>query len=294
MNPILIQITDSFFIGWYGVMIAAGLLAAAWLASFRGKKAGYDGNFFYDLVFVAVISGFIGARLLYILTDLDRFSQDPGGMLFSRDGFVFLGGLLLATPACIIFIQKKGYNVLRIGDLIAPSLALGHAFGRVGCHLAGCCYGGVCEAPIGIRVPRVELPDGGLMYNAYSDHLEQGLISPDASASLMVWPVQLMESGGLLLLTGALLLIAHRVKGTGVVLASYLIGYSILRFLTESFRGDAGRGLYFDGAISTSQLLSVPILIVGAVLLAKRYGKVVPDPEPAPRPSKEKRASSSA
>jgi phosphatidylglycerol:prolipoprotein diacylglycerol transferase len=268
MHPILIQITDDFFIGTYGVLIALGLAAALAVASWLGKRRGIVTDVFYDLGFVAILSGFLGARLLYILTDFRGFMADPMPYIFSRTGFVFLGGLIAAAAACTVYVRRKGIDFWNAADIVMVVLPIGHAFGRIGCHLAGCCFGGVCPAPMGIKVPAQTLPDGNLWPNAFSDHLERGLLQPGAMVSLPVHPVQIYEAGGLLLLSAGLAWLALRPHSRGLLFGLYLVGYGVLRFGLEFLRGDEVRGLYFGGLLSTSQLLSLGLIAAGAVVLA--------------------------
>jgi len=284
MHPILFQVTDGFFIGTYGLAIALGLLVASALAAWRGKARGVPPEAFYDLTFIAVISGFLGARVLFIITNFGEFLSDPVPYLLSRTGFVFLGGLMAAAACCSWYVIRRRLDFWTIADVMAPSIAVGHAFGRIGCHLSGCCYGGVCESPLGVRVPRVLMPMGELWPNAYGDQLAEGVLPPDALWSLPVWPVQLMESTSLAVLAGVLLLIATRGHRKGTIFGAYLAGYAVLRFGLEMLRGDELRGVYF-GFLSTSQILSIALLGTGIVILAtakRRPPGIMPGTVPPP------------
>ncbi len=268
MHPILFSIGDNFFIGTYGLMVALGLLISIQIAAFRARKRGVPPDRMYDLAFLAMVSGFVAARLLYIALNFGEFRADPGALIFSRTGFVFLGGFVGAAASCIVWLKWHELPVLRVGDIVAPSLAIGHAFGRIGCHLAGCCWGGVCGIDaIGLRVHRHLQPAGYPFGNAFEDQLDRGILPPGALASLPVWPVQLMESAALFALGGALILFASRPRRAGYTLALYLIGYSIIRFVLEFFRGDVDRGML--GGLSTSQIISLALLPAGALLLAR-------------------------
>lgn len=274
MQPILIQVTDNFFIGTYGLMIVLGMVLAVGLSILLGRRRGLPSEIFFDLLFIAVIAGFVGARLLYILTDLPGFFREPMAYILSRSGFVFLGGLIGATIACAVYLRRKSLPFWRTADTLVPGLAVGHAFGRVGCHYAGCCYGGVCPGPLGLEVPRVDLPDGTIWPNVYLEHVAEGLIPESAGHSLPVWPVQLMETGGLLLLAGLMVLYFLRRPPMGMVFGVYLVGYSILRFILEFLRGDEIRGFIIEGVLTTSQGLSVLLLAAGIhVLVVRRRGE---------------------
>ena len=266
MHPVLIQIGDSFFIGTYGVMVALGLLVAVTLAAWRARRRGIAPDRIFDLALVAVIGGLISARLLFIVLEWDLFIADPLAIVFSRTGFVFLGGLIGAVICSALFLKWRGLPFLTLSDILAPSLAIGHAFGRIGCHFAGCCFGGACKLPVALHVGPHAQPNGLPFYNAFEDQLSRGLIPPGAGESLGVWPVQLMESAGLFLIVFGLLWYATRPRRPGQTLAWYLIAYALLRFGLEFLRGDAGRGLWLGG-ISTSQILSLLMVPVGVGLL---------------------------
>lgn len=270
MHPVLIQVTDNFFIGTYGLMIVLGMVLGVGLNIFLGKRRGLPSEVFFDILFIAVIAGFVGARLLYILTDLPGFLRDPMAYLLSRSGFVFLGGLIGAAIACGVYLRMKNLPFWRTADTVVPGLAVAHAFGRVGCHYAGCCFGGTCEGPLGIEVPRIAMPDGSIWPNVYLEHVVDGRIAESAAASLPVWPVQLMETGGLLLLMAVMVLLFLRRPPLGMVFGVYLVGYSILRFFLEFLRGDEIRGYLIEGMLTTSQGLSVLLLAAGIYVLAVR------------------------
>lgn len=279
MHPILIQVTDDFFIATYGLMVVMGLLAAAFFASWRGKRQGISPDVFYDLLVIAIVSGFLGARVLFIITNFSDFLRDPASYIFSRTGFVFLGGLIAATAGCAWYIRRKKLDFWVCADILAPAVAIGHAFGRIGCHFSGCCYGGVCSLPVGIQVPRVIQEDGTPWLNAWYDQWQANLIEATAEQSLPIWPVQLMEAGALFLLAAVLIPIGLRRIHRGLVFGLYLVAYAVLRFGLEFLRGDLERGVYFGGLLSTSQLISAGLLIAGIAVLvtAKRRERYAPD-----------------
>ena len=99
MHPILFHITDTFYISSYGVLVVMGLAAGLALAARRAGRAGFDPNLVVDVALVGVLAGFIGGRAVFILTNWSHFVEDPGGYLFSRSGFVFLGGLIAGVVA---------------------------------------------------------------------------------------------------------------------------------------------------------------------------------------------------
>ena len=264
MHPIFLSI-GSFYIGTYGVMLALGLVAAVALAVWRANKVGIAGDHILDISFWCIIAGFVGGRITYIALDLisgrGEFLSNPIGMIFSREGFVFLGGLLTGVAMAVYLIRRKRLNGWLLADIILHSLALGHAFGRVGCFFAGCCYGKIVDpqGPFGflaIRFPALSTM-GKTTYPglAFEDHLGRGLLEASAERSLPVWPTQLMESFGNLLIFALLFLVWRKKRFHGQVMVAYILLYGLLRFALEFLRGDAERGLF--GWFSTSQWISL-------------------------------------
>jgi phosphatidylglycerol:prolipoprotein diacylglycerol transferase len=275
MHPVLIQIGD-FVIGTYGLMLVIGLLAGLGAIVALARRRGYPADFFYDLMFVSLVSGFVGARLTYIGLNWSRFLEHPIELILSRQGFVFLGGFLFAVAAAVAFTRRRGLPIMEVADLAAPGLVLGHAFGRIGCFLAGCCFGLICTpdghptlSRIAVGYPVVYNRDGTIseMFNyAYGSQLDQGLIGLDATRSLPMAPVQLMEAAGDALIFVLLLWAWRRRRFSGQIAAGYLVLYSGLRFGLEFLRGDVERGVWFGGVLSTSQIICIATLAAGVAL----------------------------
>lgn len=300
MHPILIEFPNGFFIASYGAMIALGLLAAMAAGAIRGKPHGLGFDQIADLGISAIVGGLIGGRLLYIIQNFGEFVQDPVGIIFSRTGFVFLGGLLGGVAGCLWYIRRKRLDIWAVAEIAAVSVPVGHALGRIGCHLAGCCYGGLCQiSSLAIRVPAHRTPTGEPIPSAYWDQLESGLVQPPELWSQPVWPVQLMEASGLALIAAALWAwSATGRRPIGITFGFYLIAYAFLRFGLEYLRGDVARGLYFGGLVSLSQMLSLPVLVAGIAVVAMRWGKVppaspaVPESDAGSKPKPRRRADS--
>jgi len=238
MHPDLLTIFG-FTFGTYGICLAAGLLCASAVALRRAKRDGIPPQDVMDLIFYGVIAGIVGSRLAYVVKDLltDQYLlQHPSEMIFSRTNFVFLGGVLLGLPVCAFLSRRRGLGFWRVGDVLAAALPLGHAFGRVGCFMAGCCYG----APLP--------PDSPFHYLAV--HFPES--APAGSGP--VWPVQLMESAGNLAIFLLLLALWRRRRFNGQIALFYILSYGALRFSLEFLRGDYVERGHF-GALSTSQAI---------------------------------------
>lgn len=162
----------------YGVMLVLACVAGMMLAKRLAKRAGLDPERFVDLALIALFTGVVGARLSHVLENFSSYFGEGVGLWeglgaainLRRGGLTYYGGFLLATPACLLFAYWKKIPLLRGMDVIAPCLVLGLAIGRIGCLLNGCCWGVVCERPVGISFP-YESP-------AYEAHVDMGLIKP--------------------------------------------------------------------------------------------------------------------
>jgi len=236
----------------YGLLIACAF-AVLWLCAVsRSEKLGYPPDFIPNAMMVIAISAFVFARLLYVVVDWESFAEHPYRIIFSRDGFVYLGGFAGAVLSAVVYSRRQGIRPLALGDLFAPYLALAQAIGRIGCFLFGCCYGGVCSVRWGVRFPK-DSP-------AFIDQLNQGLIDASASASLTVHPTQLYESFFNFAHFAILLLIRSRQKFLGQLAMCYLMIYSAGRFVIEFYRGDFRGAL---GPLSTSQIMSFLLFASG-------------------------------
>ena len=240
----------------YGVLLAAAYLLGLKLAMTRAKTRGLDPNRTLDLGIAIIISALVGAKLLLLLVDFDRFRQNPAE-LFSivRSGGVFYGGLIAAVAVAFWYMRRHRMPLWTTCDVFAPGIALGHAVGRLGCLMAGCCYGRITSVPWAITFTNP----------IAHDNVGTPLNEP-------LHPTQLYESAAEALIL--VLLLWTEKKGRrfeGRTFWSYMVLYGISRFVIEFFRGDP-RGMVFDN-ISTSQFISlilVPISLVMLVYLSRK------------------------
>ena len=173
--------TDLFKIGGltihgYGFMIALGFILAMILGEYRAKKLGLKDESVIDIAIIAGLTGFAGAKLLFIIVEFDSFIKNPKEVLGSS-GFVVYGGIIAGVLCSMLYCKIKKINFLEYFDLIMPEIALAQGFGRIGCYLAGCCYGRVIHMIILIAVAhfigytirkkdgrKLVLPAGGIGY----------------------------------------------------------------------------------------------------------------------------------
>ncbi|MCX7626033.1 MAG: prolipoprotein diacylglyceryl transferase [Candidatus Sumerlaeaceae bacterium] len=288
MHPVLLRI-GQFELPSYGVLVALGILCGWILADRLARRCALPQEFILDLIFWCVVAGLVGGRVTYVIVEWREFLADPLGTLFSRAGQVFLGGFLVALGALYVVSRRHGVSPLLAMDVLAPALALGHAFGRVGCFFAGCCYGAPTQSHLSVCFPRLVNAKGEIVGSlAYLDHLAHGYVSPDAVCSLPVHPVQLYEALGNVVICGLLFLLWLRRKFVGQIALSYVLLYSIMRFGLEFLRGDASRGVYFG--LSTSQWLSLALLMLAAFfwLRVRAYSHLRSDLTCPPSKSKRK------
>jgi phosphatidylglycerol---prolipoprotein diacylglyceryl transferase len=232
-------------IHWYGVMIALGFIAGLWTASRRAPRDGITADAVFDLGPVLLVSAIIGSRVLYVASYWNEaFAGKPWWEMFMihRGGLVFYGGLIGATIGGIVYARIRNLPIWKMADILAPSIALGYAFGRIGCFLNGCCYGQVCAWPWAVHYPfgHETHPHG-------------------------VHPTQLYDSILSLGLYAGLAWLFSRKRFDGQVFGAYLVGYALLRSVVEIFRGDyAG---YYAGWATPAHLVSIGIFLAGLILL---------------------------
>ena len=238
-----------FTVYGYGLMIAIGILAAYVTAEYRAKKHGLDPDKIFYLVIWAVVGGFAGAKVLYFLTRLKDIMENPSVLLDLADGFVVYGGIIGGIYSAMAYCRIKKMPFLKYFDLVMPSVALAQGFGRIGCFLAGCCYGRETDSALGI-----------VFHN-----------SSYAPNGVKLLPTQLISSGLDFLLCAVLILLDRKKKGDGQIAGAYLVLYSIGRFILEFYRGDLIRGNV--GALTTSQFIAIFVAMAGVVMIAVRNGR---------------------
>jgi phosphatidylglycerol:prolipoprotein diacylglycerol transferase len=230
-----------FTVHGYGLMIAIGVICALLVGVKRAKNKGLSGDAIFSLGLVALVSGFIGAKLLYCIVEFDSLMKDPWSVL-SGSGFVVYGGIIFGVLAAFVYCRIKKISFLKYFDLAMPSVAIAQGFGRIGCFLAGCCYGCQTDSFLGVVFQN----------------------SPIAPNGVKLIPTQLFSSAGDFLIALILILYAKKPPKDGKVGALYLILYSVGRFIIEFFRSDY-RGSV--GALSTSQFVAIFMLAAGIGML---------------------------
>ena len=247
---------NSFTLPTYGALLAMAFLAGLWVASRQAKRARLDANRVTDMAVWVLIAGLIGAKLLLLAVDWRFYSQNPRELLsILRSGGVFYGGLMGGILVAWWYVRRHALPGWTTADALAPGVILGQAVGRLGCFAAGCCYGKPAVVPWAVTFTDLEA------HRTVGTPLDTPL-----------HPSQLYESALCFLLFFGLLWLADRKRFPGQVVLSYTVGYSVIRFVLEFWRGDLDRGSFFGGALSTSQLIAI-VLVVGAAALWPRLSR---------------------
>ena len=232
----------------YGVMAACGFAAALLFICLRARRFHNSADDSAYLLLWIVIGGMIGAKIVYILTVLPQFLHDlafirtsPGHFfqLYLSGGFVFYGGAIGGLASAFLAARFFGLTLTRFVPQFVPAIPLGHAFGRIGCFCAGCCYG-------------IPFHPGVVFHD-----------SPIAPHGVELFPVQLLEAGAELVIFVVLVIATNKGMDGWEPLALYAGLYALVRFSDEFLRGDTIRGIF--AGLSTSQWISLLVLILTAV-----------------------------
>ncbi|MCF1182730.1 prolipoprotein diacylglyceryl transferase [Marichromatium gracile] len=252
-------------IHWYGLMYLLGFAAAWGLGRWRATRpgSGWSGVMVDDLIFYGVIGVILGGRLGYMLFyGLDQVAADPLALLrVWEGGMSFHGGLIGVLIATALFARRQGLTFFQATDFLAPLVPLGLLAGRIGNFINGELWGHRTTLPWGVQLPCEQFPRQCL------DQPATTLLSPAVHAS------QLYEAllEGLVLFV-LLWLFSSRPRPTMAVSGLFLVGYGVARFSVEFVRlPDAHLGYLAFGWLTMGQLLTLPMILAGALLLALAY-----------------------
>ncbi|HYH87344.1 MAG TPA: prolipoprotein diacylglyceryl transferase [Pyrinomonadaceae bacterium] len=279
MYPELFRI-GSFPVNTYGVLLAAAFLLALFVAARLGQRDGLPRERVFDIGLWMLLGGLVGSKLLLMLVE-PEYAGDVRQLLsldFLRSGGVWYGGFLGALGAGLLLIRRYKLPLASTLDAFAPGVAIGQAVGRQGCFAAGCCWGKPTTLPWGV------------------EFTERGHEITGVPLGVHLHPTQLYESFAALLIFFLLLWLHRRKRFTGQVIASYAVLYGLTRFLIEFVRDDPRgdiAGLTSLTHLSTSQLISLLVVIGGLVFLFVRWRRASREPV-APHAGDKARVSNTA
>lgn len=245
MLPVLFRF-DGIAIYSYGLMVALGIISGFLVLKHLSKSYGLDQKTLTDMAFYTVLVAILGSRIGFVLLEPAYYFKRPLEVIKIWDGgLVFSFGLLFGIVTLYLLSRKKGIQFFLMADLWAPGLALGQAIGRIGCFLAGCCYGRETDSWCAIRFTH-----------------------PESLAPLNVglYPTQLFHSLANFIIFAVLMVLTKKKQYNGQILVWYMILHPIQRLWIERYRGDF-RGQFLGTQMTTTQAISLGMLFLGVILL---------------------------
>jgi phosphatidylglycerol:prolipoprotein diacylglycerol transferase len=238
----------------YGFLMAIAFLVGLWVAARQAQRDGVDTQKITDLGIYTLLGGLVGARLMLLAVEWRYFSEHPKDLWsLVTSGGVFYGGFFGALPVAWWYVRRHRLPYWRTADILAPGVVIGQAIGRVGCFMAGCCFGMPAKVPWAVTFTSVDA---------------QRTVGTPLDVPLH--PAQLYESLACLLIFGTLLWMAPRKRFHGQIVSSYVILYAVARFVIEFFRGDEVRGFVRispDQVVSTSQVIALSLALAVMALV---------------------------
>lgn len=254
-----------FTVHGYGLMIGIGFALAVFAGCFLAKKKGLSDNDFINMAMWVLVIGFAGGKLLHILVEFKLFLTDPMAVIGSS-GFVVYGGIITGVLSVVVYCKVKKLNVLDYLDIFGAAVPLNQSLGRVGCFLAGCCYGRETDSPIGVVFPEGCCAPAGVRVLPTQVFMAIGdMVMFIALSAFFLKTKQIITEDGQKEANGF-----HKYSAPGCTASLYLILYSVGRFVIEFFRNDE-RGAV--GALSTSQFIAIFTFAAGVILFFLISGK---------------------
>jgi phosphatidylglycerol:prolipoprotein diacylglycerol transferase len=268
--PEWVPLLGGEYVTTFGLMMFLSFVVAGVVTRKEMERKGLEGEKAWDLVFMAVVGGILGAKIYYILLNAPRLAQDPIGLIFSRGGMVWYGGFLLAAALVYWEIRRSRLPLGMVSDCVGPALAIAYAVGRMGCFLVGDDWGRPTTLPWGIAFPNGTPPTTvAVLEREYGLQVDPALIQRYGDV-IPVHPTQLYEVA----LSTIIFLVLWRLRKhpyqAGWLFALWLMMAGAERFLVEFFRVKDDR---FFGPFSLAQLISVGLIGVGAYLVQKLQNK---------------------
>jgi phosphatidylglycerol:prolipoprotein diacylglycerol transferase len=260
MYPVILEI-GPIKIYSFGLMLVTAFYTCYGLLYLEMKRLKYDTEIASDIIFWSAVGGVLGAKIYYLIENLDRTIKDPMGMIFSGSGLVFLGGLIGSIICVSIVLKNRNLPWYLFADIIAPLIMIGYAIGRLGCFLVGDDYGLPSSLPWAVSFPEGLPPTTISSFAAYYPWIDTSGINSEV---FKVHPTQLYESAvGILLF---LFLWSRRKKNqkAGTMFFSYLLLAGIERFFIEFLRTNEK---YLFDTFSGAQMISFLMIFVGSYFL---------------------------
>jgi phosphatidylglycerol---prolipoprotein diacylglyceryl transferase len=252
----------------YGVLVAAGVIGALWYARKQAPRAGLNPESVWNLGIYMVLVALILAKVWLVVTAWDYYRANPRE-IFSiqtiQSGGTFYGGIVGAVGTIVLYTYFQKMPLLPTLDTFAAAVPLGHAIGRLGCFAAGCCFGKPTASFLGVRFT--------------NEAAEQLAGTP---LGIPLHPTQLYEAGAEFFNFLLLVWLARRQRFAGQIIGAYFMLYGVERGIIEFFRGDPGRTMMFNGSVSLMQIVSLVLVLAGALLWWRGLRGAAPLPPATP------------
>ena len=263
MCPRLFTI-GTFSVPTYGVLVALGFVIGLYLVGRLAPRSGLNTDDMTNLAVYVGLAAILGAKAFMVLSNLGYYLDNPG-QFFSlstlQAGGVFYGGLLAALAVAAWYANKANLPALAAADVLAPSVAVGHSIGRLGCFAAGCCWGQPTSLPWGV------------MFTDPTAHDSVGV-----PLGIHLHPTQLYEAAGTFAVAIVLLKLFRKPHAPGTILGWYFVLYSSFRFAIEFLRDHSPQSFPFDGPLSSTQWVALLLIAAGAYLLTRQKGSPAAQP----------------
>lgn len=246
MHPVLFDL-GGFAIHSYGAMGALAFVAGCSVVLWRSYMYGLDVNRVADVIFGIAVAGLLGSRLVYVAQHPDVVQSALDLVDVRSGGLVFYGSVLFGLPVGLGLIRWRGLPTWALFDIFATGVPLAHAISRIGCYLAGCCWGLPSDGPLAVT-----FPTGSAL----------------APGGVPLHPVQLYESAALFAVAGITNALYERRWFEGQVFGTYLLLYAVVRLVTETFRGDVSRGYFLPDVLGTTLSFSQGVALGMALFAA--------------------------
>lgn len=251
MHPVLFQF-HGLTIYTYGVLVATGVLLGLTYGRKIAPRVGVDPDSFWNMGIYTIIVALVLAKVWLVASEWDYYSAHLGQILSFQtfqSGGAFYGGIIGAILTIVVYAHYQKMPLISVMDVSAAVVPLGHAIGRLGCFAAGCCYGKATTVPWGVT---------------FDDPTAQQIAGTPLGVHLH--PTQLYESAAEFLNLFVLYAMVKRQSFKGQILGTYFLLYGLERGVIEFFRGDPGRTMLFHDSVSLMQVVSVFLVLTGAII----------------------------